>query len=220
MLSDVKQIKQLITDMNRNIHTSIPGKIVSVDTSNNTCSVQPSGKYKKADGTYLDYPQIDNVPLNLMQGNSQKASITYPIKEGDGCTIQFMEQQLDNWKGENQEPATDLRFDLTNAVVTPGLSNGGNSKLSDACDNDAICVNVEQADITVKKDKIEIKLNGTYITVEDGKINIESPGEITVKGDKVNVDASSGDVVIQGISLKYHMHQCTAPGAPSGPAIP
>lgn len=214
MLGDVKQIRQLIKDENRKNHTSIPGKIVSVDAGSNTCSVQPSGKYKKADGSYLDYPQIDNVPIVLMQGNSQKASITYPIKEGDGCMISFMEQQLDHWK-DDQEPKTELRFDLTNAIVTPGLSRDSNPDLSEACDNDAIFIKAEQGTIRVKKDEIKIDVNGTTILVEEGKItmkgNVKIEGNLLVQG----VVYSLADVQVPTHSLDAQ----PIPGAFPPPAI-
>jgi phage gp45-like len=232
MYGEVKQIKQMVNDMQRGIHTCIPGKITSVNSRNNTVCVQPSGKYKKPDGTHMDYPKLNDIPLILMQGTNQDVTITYPIKPGDGCMIYFSEQQLDQWR-DNQEPKCELRHDLTNAIAVPGLFNTPNDVFRDACDNNAIIIQYKQdSKFTMKEKSIEVKQKDGTITMKDDKITLKQndttvvldQNDISMKANKVKIDA---DVEVKGgidvtknvstpiATLNTHVHLCTAPGTPS-----
>jgi hypothetical protein len=46
-----------------NIHTSMPGSIVSYDPGTNRASVQPNGSFKAQDGNSVQYPIVHNVPV-------------------------------------------------------------------------------------------------------------------------------------------------------------
>lgn len=223
MLGDVKQIKQMIQDNIRAVHTSIPGKITSVDSQNNTVCIQPYGKFRKADGSYIDYPELKDVPMVQMQGAGQKATIQFPIKKGDGCMVFFSEQQLEPWKNDGQEPNTELRHDLTNAIAIPGLFSQANNAHTDACDNDAIIIKYgDETKITAKDDSVEIKQQNTTIELKGGKVTIKAPSDVEIEGNvKVNGDINAtGDIVAGIISLRSHAHTCTAPGSPTIGTIP
>lgn len=155
MLGDAKQLKQMIHDMIRDVHTCIPGEIKSFDASKCTGNIQPSGKFKKANGDYLDYPELSNVPVVLIQSADQKATIAYPIKEGDGCLLFFAEQQLDYWK-DGRKPKSDLRHGLSNAIAVVGLFTDANEVVEDACDDDAIIIDREDTRVIVKKEQVTV----------------------------------------------------------------
>ena len=215
MYGEVKQLKQMIEDMNRGIHTCIPGKITKVNSSENTIDIQPSGKYKKPDGTYIDYPELKGVPMVQMQGSGQKATIQYPIKKDDGCMVFFSEQQLDQWR-DDQEPKTDLRHDLSNAIAIPGLVPKSNDAHTEACDNDAIIIKYgDDTKITAKQDSVEIKQKDTTIVLEGGKVKIKAPSDVDIEGNvnvKGNITATGniattgGDVSMPITSLGTHVH--------------
>lgn len=222
MLGDVKQIKQMMQDSIRGVHTSIPGKITSVDSANNTVCIQPSGKFRKADGSYLDYPELKDVPIVQMQGAGQKATIQYPIKKDDGVMVFFSEQQLEPWK-KDQEPNTELRHDLTNAIAIPGLFQKPNDAHTEACDNDAIIIKYgDDTKITAKEDSVEVKQKGVTITIEGDKVKIDAPSDVEITGDvKIKGGLSvTEDVCSPTVSLNTHFHECTAPGSPSLPPTP
>ena len=222
MLGDVKQIKQMMQDSIRGVHTSIPGKITSVDSANNTVCIQPSGKFRKADGSYLDYPELKDVPIVQMQGAGQKATIQYPIKKDDGVMVFFSEQQLEPWK-KDQEPNTELRHDLTNAIAIPGLFQKPNDAHTEACDNDAIIIKYgDDTKITAKADSVEIKQKDVTIVLEGGQVKINAPSDVEIEGNvKVKGDINAtGDIVAGIISLLSHAHTCTAPGSPTIGTIP
>lgn len=91
-----------------------------------------------------------------------------------------------------------------------------------------------QAKVTVKDsngNSIEMSSSGT--TVKDGngnKVELAASG-VTVKGATINIEGSTvaiagagGEPLIKGTTflswLASHTHNCTAPGAPSGPPVP
>lgn len=239
MLGNAKQLKQMIHDMIRDVHTCIPGEIKSFDASKCIGNIQPSGKFKKADGSYLDYPELSNVPVVFLQSMDQKATIAYPIKEGDGCLLFFAEQQLDYWK-DGRTPKSDLRHGLSNAIAVVGLFTEGNSVMEDACNDDAVIIDREKTRVVVKKeeinvlidkdskdteitaktDKVHVKRGGTEFTIEDGKVTINATnvvinGELNVSG-----KITSADLETPVSAFNTHIHLCTAPSTPSSLPFP
>ncbi len=132
--SNPNQFYQVITDTIRGeiagIHTCMPGKIISYNAGRAT--VQPTLKFKVPDGRALDMPLIANVPCYFLGVAGR--SITFPVKEGDGCLLLFAERNIDDWLlgGESDDPR---KFDLTDAFAFVGL------QPSRAHANDAIEIN-------------------------------------------------------------------------------
>lgn len=62
MAQSANEVKKVITgwmdDMVGNIHTAMPGKIISYDAGMGRADVQPVGQYKLEDGRGLPYPVI------------------------------------------------------------------------------------------------------------------------------------------------------------------
>lgn len=135
----------------RGIHTIVPGEILSYDASKGLATVKPTMMFKKPDGTTVPYAQITGVPVVFQQGMGQNATVAFPIKPGDGCFIGIAEQSIDYWL-YGQETETDLAFDLTNAICIPGLFTKANSVVKDACDQNAVIIDVKGTRFTVKSD--------------------------------------------------------------------
>lgn len=203
MLGEGKQIKQMIHDMIRDVHTCIPGEIKSFDASKCTGNIQPSGKYKKANGEYLDYPELSNVPVVILQSMDQKATIAFPIKEGDGCLLFFAEQQLDYWK-DGRKPKSDLRHGLSNAIALVGLVSDANSVVEDACNDDAIIIDREDTRVIVKKEKVTVlpkKDDTTHkIEVTPDSINAECGKFTNIAMTDSSVDMKCGEACSFGLS--------------------
>lgn len=143
----VQQIVNTVHNIMNEMHTAMPGKIVSC--SGGMASVKPSLRYRTPKGKYLSYPVISNVPIVVPHGKN--ASIAVPINAGDDCLIIISEQAIDEWLS-GAEDDTQLKFDLTNAICIPGLcrtsidaqeeanSTGG---VVIACGENKICVSDE-----------------------------------------------------------------------------
>ena len=239
MLPEFTQaIRQNITHMINGIHTSFPGKIAKYDPEKNLANVQPIMKYKKPNGDILDYPLLTGVPVWFPQVFGQKATITYPVKEGDQCLVIVAERPIDYWLFE-KETKTDLMFDLTEAICIPGLFAKPNPLAKKAVDDEAIILQLGQTYVEIKKDDIRLDSQKTVnvktrdkVIVDAAKdvdvlsatkVNITAPqivltGEVKINGtlDVTGVIDSDTDVTTNGISLKTHTH--TAPeGETSGP---
>jgi hypothetical protein len=144
----------------RNVHTMIPGKIESYsghDTRKAT--VKPLVKFLTVDGQSLEIPPIANVPVIFP--SSAGFSILFPLKKGDGCEIRFSESGIGNFLNGKVEVDADslARFQLTDAVCTPGLWS---------------FKNVPESDSTIEIDN-------------NGDINIDSKNEIHLNGDSKNL---------------------------------
>lgn len=172
----VQAVNDAIDRKIANIHTAVPGKIVSYDADKGVAAVLPMMKFKKPDGTMIDYPQISGVPMVLPQALGQDAIIAYPIKSGDGCLLIFAEQSIDYWM-YGQQTETDLKFDLTNAICIPGLFSKVNGVIKEACANNSIIIDVK----------------GTRISVKDGEVSIKA-SSVTINGDlKVTGKVETGE---------------------------
>lgn len=178
----VQQVNDTIKESIQGIHTAMPGEILSYDPAKGLASVQPKMKYKKPDGTTIDFPQITGVPVWFPQGNNQKATIAYPVKPGDGCLIIVGEQSLDYWM-YGQETSTDLCFDMTNAMCIPGLFAKANSVAGEACSQNAVIVDVSGTRVTVKSGIVQV--DAANITMNG---NVTVNGNFTTQGGVVNLN--------------------------------
>lgn len=116
-----QEVKNTVTEIVQGVHTAIPGKIVSYDPAKCEAEIMPYGKFKKPNGEYMNYPQLNHIPIMFPQSCGQDFSIVYPVNPGDECLILVQEQTLDTWRGGGAESDNDLRFDLTNSVAIMGM---------------------------------------------------------------------------------------------------
>lgn len=172
----VDEINKVIKRNINGIHTALPGKIVSFDADKGLATVLPLIKYIKDDGASIDYPQISGVPVLFPQSCNQNVSITFPIKENDGCLIVVAEQSIDTWM-YGQETSTNLMFDLTNSICIPGLYAKANNAAKIACEENAVIVNVKETMIKVTDSKIELDAKDVVVT-----------GNLEVKGSVISND--------------------------------
>lgn len=185
-------IKQKIS----NVHTCLPGSVLSFDAGTCLASVKPTLIFYAADGRTMDYPVISGVPVFMPHaGNAQ---ITYPVKAGDGCLICFSERSLDEWIGKGSDDNHDPRqYDLTDGFCFVGM----------------------MPTQSISADNVELINNGTLVSVTpDNTVNIV--GNVNIKGN-VNVQGNytcsgkskmngnidcDGDVTAGGISVQQHTH--------------
>lgn len=209
MLPEFTQaIRKNITHMINGIHTSFPGKIEKYDPEKNLANVQPIMKYKKPNGDILDYPLLTGVPVWFPQVFGQKATIAYPVKEGDECLVVIAERPIDYWLFE-KETKTDLMFDLTEAVCIPGLFAKPNPLFQKAVDDEAIILQLEDTYVEIKKDDIRLDSQKTVnvktldkVIVDAAKdVDVLSATKVNITADEINLNGKVnivGDVDITG----------------------
>lgn len=120
-------IRAIIRAELADVHTMIPGRVVSYDGDTQRASVQPLLKAPRSteDGARAleTLPIVPDVPVAFIGAGSW--SITFPVSVGDTGMIMFAEAALERWKGgdgdREVDPADDTRFGLDGAVFVPGL---------------------------------------------------------------------------------------------------
>lgn len=104
-----------------NVHTAMPGKVISYEYKTKKAQIQPMVDKKYTDGTTDPMPVLNNVPVIFPLAGG--ASITFPVNPGDYCLLIFCERSIDNFLASGQQsPPTDPRkFDLSDGVAIMGL---------------------------------------------------------------------------------------------------
>lgn len=174
----IEQISKTAKAATDEMHTALPGEIVSFDPGSGMATVQPKTKFKKPNGETMDFPAISGVPVQFPY--SKGAAIAFPIKAGDSCMIIFSESALDYWQ-YGKETDTSLKFDLSNAMCIPGLSAEANDAMQEACGDDAVVIKVGGTTLKVSSD-------GVTIT---GKLTVS--GEVTGSGVALSTHTHTGD---------------------------
>jgi hypothetical protein len=105
-----------------NLHTALPGRVESYDHTEQRASVKPLIKKAYRDGAEQSMPVIDRVPVVFPRSGG--ASLTFPVKPGDGVLLVFSERAMERWKsrGGEQTPGDPRKHDLTDAIAIPGLN--------------------------------------------------------------------------------------------------
>jgi len=184
-----QEVKHIVQDMIRDIHTAVPGKILSFDPGNSTASIQPTAKFRKPDGISINFPQIHGVPVYFPQATGQNMTFTWHIEPGDDVVLIFLEQSLDQWR-TGGESKTELKFDLQNAVAFTGLFAKPNPHVQRAADNKSIIIQRDASFVELFEQKIEVVVSGTEIIVEPEKITMNTV-DVVINADG-NIDMTAG----------------------------
>ena len=174
-----QELKNIYHSNMQDVHTTVPGKILTFDPDKCEAKIQPIAKYRLPDDSTLDFPDLFHVPVFFMQSHDQTATIVYPVKPGDACVIFFSEQALDQWR-TGAESKTDLRFDLTNAYAIVGMPSQPNPHVRRAYDNESIIVQRESTFIELFDKRIEVHTNGNIAVEADVNINMEAGVDINI----------------------------------------
>lgn len=125
MTDPVTDLRRLIAAELAEVHTTLPGVIVSYD--GRTAVVRPALAKRLANGQELAAPQIVQVPVCWFVGdvNGARAMISVPLKPGDPVTLHFSERALESWlSGNDGAPDDPRQFDLSDAFASPVLRPG------------------------------------------------------------------------------------------------
>ena len=195
----VQQIEETIREATYDIHTALPGTISAFDPTSGMATVKPEGTMAMKNGKKLKYPSIVKVPVIFPQG--KEATIAYPIKQGDGCIIIVCENDLKPWMSHGQETASDMKFDLSNAVCIPGLYSEGNEAVQKAVDEDAIVIKNKDMEVTIKNDELLIEYAQNSIILNKDNVKLQcGQCNVMVKSDAVEIEGNLlGHGVIEGV---------------------
>lgn len=221
------------------LNTAIPAIVDSFD-GKQKLSAMPAirAKYVNPDTgavTYYNYPKITNIPLSL-NWSPTYGGLTYPIKQGDICTLIFSQRSLDNFmlSGRVSNPYdpegmqyTELRIcDLSDAMAFPGIltnnipiSSYNNEAVELRNANGQSVITVSNNALTLKcgASKIEltengIEINGTQFNMTSQQVQIDTP-ITTFNSAIMNIN---GVLNNNSINVTAHTHISAIPGQPTG----
>lgn len=204
-----QQVEETARAVVNEIHTAIPGTIVSFDPVKGTALVKPNGKYITSDGILLDYPQIPEIPVVFPFCETQEIGMAFPVEKGDSCLLIVSEVELDEWL-TGAEAEGSLKFDLTNSICIPGPMKHGGGIIEEACREKSVIIGNEANKIKVNRNKINMVSGRTQISLSEAGVSIN--GSLTVEGNII----STNSVKAGNIDLKSHVHRSSEPGSNTG----
>lgn len=184
----VDQISKCTAAQLENVHTALPGEIKDYDPDKGLATVIPKAKFKKPDGTTIDFPEISGVPIVFPQ--SQKVTVAWAVKPGDGCLLVISERPLDYWMYD-RETDTQLMFDLSSAIAILGISPKENATMKTACDEEGVAITADSTKVKITPKVTEVDMKGTKMTVN-------SAGAVQVKAGGTTLTVNSSGVTIKG----------------------
>lgn len=108
------------------LHTAIPGKVISYDASKQTAEVLPVVQRvdptEDGGSTLTRLPSIPNVPVQWPRGGGY--AIHFPLAAGDHVLLVFSEAAIGHWRasGEIAPPGDLRRCSLGYPVAIPGIA--------------------------------------------------------------------------------------------------
>lgn len=186
----IEVIKNMIDDSLNELHTSLACKIISINHSAGTCTVQPIAKRELCQQK-IDYPPLIDVRLDFLKFGGWSFQI--PRQVGDIVWVGFSETAL------SDETSLE-RFSLNEPYIIGSCESGYEANSDDI---------ILQGAGT----RIEIKGNGDITILAGSKqttitSNITLNGNLTINGNTTQKGSitATGDVIGKGISLDKHTH--------------
>jgi len=167
------------------VHTALPGVVVSYDAATRRADIQPSLKRKMPGGKFLEFPVVPDVPVIFPR--TKNCTIHFPLEKDDEVLLVVSERGTDIWKGKGGkgiEESDPRRFDLQDCFAIPGLQP---VKFQDN-PPDGLSIQYKDFKSNVIDDKaimefksVKAETNGSKITTEFA--SFESKGEIKHEGE-------------------------------------
>ena len=175
MLQELTQaIEETVKSMINEIHTALPGKIVSFDREKGLATIKPIGKFITSSQKVLEYPELSEVPFVFPYSSQAEVGIFFPVQAGDTCMIVISEVELDEWRN-GAESEGSLHFDLTNAIAIPSLLKSDDKLsecLSESAEKSAVIIATKNSKVLVSKDNIEFSIADSKICVSKDKVQV------------------------------------------------
>ena len=120
-------IEQYLKD---NVHTAIPGHVVTYSATSRRAIVQPAIRLAYTDGTEVSKPPVGNVPVLFPSGGGY--TVHLPLEKGDPVMLLCSERSMADFKRAYQEasPGTSPLFSMRDAVAIPGFGPSDGDRFS------------------------------------------------------------------------------------------
>jgi hypothetical protein len=192
----------------KDLHTCLPGIIVSFDPATQTAAVQPAVKRIFTERGATNLPVCVDVPVAFPGGGD--FFLTFPVKAGDECILLFSERAIDYWhaNGGTQLPAEYRLHDLSDGIAQVGL-NSQPKKLA--------ALQMDGAELRTRDRATFLRLTPGKIYIKgdlDLQGNLTQTGNQSVTGNTTAVTVTgTTDVIAAGKSGKAHTHSGVQTGS-------
>ncbi|WP_041270455.1 Gp138 family membrane-puncturing spike protein [Frateuria aurantia] len=185
----------------------MPGHFVSFDAGTCTAVVQIGiAGQQTSDGvsTAVPYPVLVDVPVQFPRGGG--AALTFPIAEGDECTVHIVDRAIDGWFESSgiQPPSSKRRQAISDAFAVPG-------SLSKPARLQNISTSTAQLRSVDGKTYVDLDPTGQVV-------KITAPGGLVIDAPSVKCSGTvtaSGEITGNGIPLSTHTHSGVQSGSSS-----
>jgi len=171
---------EFLEDFMTDIHTCMPGKVISFDAAAQTIEVQPCLKRLFfGDDEAIEIPIIGDVPV-VFPGSGD-FWITFDVKPDSYVLLVFAERSIANWMqaGGVIDPEANHKFNFSDAIAIPGML--PTPAALSTIDSDALTIRNVDNDT-----QIQIKDNQINITTGTGTVQINSAADAAALASKVD----------------------------------
>jgi hypothetical protein len=153
------------------IHVCLPGVVERYDHTQQRADVVPLIRSRYADGQVTEPQVIVSVPVVFPRAGG--ASLTMPVKRGDGVMLHFTDASLDEWLGQGGTVTPDdrRRHDLSDCIAVPGLYSFADTSPQD---------NNEDTLLQYAGSSIRLMANGD--------IEIKAGKDVRITGDRIDLN--------------------------------
>lgn len=181
----------------KGIYTCLPGVVVSYNAATKRAKITPAIKRLLTTGEALDLPDVVDVPICFPTGGG--FSLLFPVKAGDACLLMFSQRGIENFKltYAAEKPDEGL-FALNDAIAIMGF---GPLSLTPASATGA---------------SLQSDDGANFVTVESGKVTIETTGEVIVNCASAEINANTlinGNLQVDGLIGSNGYQTLTGSGA-------
>ena len=202
---DAAAVRAEVESTTLDLHTSMPGIVLSFDGSKQTAVVRPAvQKFFRGQG-FVEIKQLVDVPVQFPRGGG--FVLTFPVAAGDECLLVFSERAIDHWfeTGKVAPPSDTRTHSLSDGFAIVGVS----SLPRVVSGFNASSVELRSLD---GASKVQIDGGGSISIQASGNVKVTSTGT-------VQLNAPPGATsLVNGVLLGSH--PCPFTGAPhsaSGP---
>lgn len=195
MIITQELIDGLQTKIKQDLRVSLPGIITKYDYKKQMADIDFSPELL-ADNNINPLKGISGVPVIFPRSGG--ASITMPVKAGDGCLVVFLDRDIRNWLlGKPKDrPMTRRMHNLNDAIAFVGLTPF--SAPSVALNNTDFHIQYGGSNITLKPEGITEVFANKEITIKtpDSNVTIKPDGLIEINAAK-KIDLKTINITVQ-----------------------
>lgn len=172
----------------KDLHTCLPGEVISFNAAEQTADIQPMIK-RKFKGEWVNIPVLKSVPVRYQR--SADFAITFPLAKGDQVMLVFCERSIDTWleQGGIKAPADFRRHDYSDAFALPMMYPKTNKIPAMDAANLQIKTISGNIKFTIRPDgSMDVTAAGDVDITTDTDVNINTTGNSYIKSALTTID--------------------------------